>query len=47
MIYSFDEEVAKEVGVNAAIIMDKFTWWIRQAVYHKNLRLIEVERYYE
>ena len=30
MIYSFDEEVAKEVGVNAAIIMDKFTWWIRQ-----------------
>lgn len=30
MIFSFDEEVAKEVGVNAAIIMDKFTWWIRQ-----------------
>ena len=30
MIYSFDEEVAKEVGVNAAIILDKFTWWIRQ-----------------
>ena len=30
MIYSFDEEVAKEVGVNAAILLDKFTWWIRQ-----------------
>jgi hypothetical protein len=30
MIYSFDERVAKEVGVNAAIILDKFTWWIRQ-----------------
>ena len=30
MIYSFDEEVAKEVGVNAAIILDRFTWWIRQ-----------------
>ena len=30
MIYSFDEEVAKEVGVNSAIILDKFIWWIRQ-----------------
>lgn len=30
MIYSFDEEVAKEVGVNCAVILDKFTWWIRQ-----------------
>ena len=30
MIYSFDEEVAKGVGVNAAIILDKFSLWIRQ-----------------
>ena len=30
MIFSFDEEIAKEVGVNAAIILDKFAWWIRQ-----------------
>jgi hypothetical protein len=29
MIYSFDEEVAKVVGVEAAVILDKFSWWIR------------------
>lgn len=29
MIYSFDEEVAKAVGVEAAVILDKFAWWIR------------------
>jgi hypothetical protein len=29
LIYSFDEEVAKIVGVEAAVILDKFTWWIR------------------
>ena len=29
MIYSFDEEVAKVVGVEAAVILDKFAWWIR------------------
>lgn len=30
MIYSFDEEVAKVIGVEAAVILDKFAWWIRQ-----------------
>jgi hypothetical protein len=30
MIYSFDEEVAKAVGVEAAVILDKFAWWIRR-----------------
>lgn len=30
MIYSFDEEVAKIVGVEAAVVLDKFAWWIRQ-----------------
>ena len=30
MIYAFDEDVAKTVGVEAAVILDKLAWWIRQ-----------------
>lgn len=30
MIYAFDEDVAKTVGVEAAVVLDKLAWWIRQ-----------------
>ena len=30
MIYAFDEDVAKVVGVEAAVVLDKFAWWIRK-----------------
>ena len=30
MIYAFDEDVAKVVGVEAAVVLDKFAWWVRQ-----------------